>query len=247
MSVKDWSLLVTLVDFERPGELGSFINEDSMKYLEEQMSEQGYLDGSQMGNTMRMLRPDGLIWNYFVNNYLFGKQPPPIDLLFWNNDATRMPEKMQTFYLREYYINNRLRLPDDLELSGFPIDMGRINQPLYCVSAAEDHITPWEGVYRINSLVKGPVRFALTTAGHIAGVVNPPIDPPKRSYWSGKGNASIEPEAWKNNMKEKQGTWWGDWTSWINKRCGEMVPPPKMGNSKFPPLADVPGTYVMEE
>ena len=246
MTVKDWTLLVTLVDFERPGELGSFINEDSMKYLEEEMSKQGYLDGSQMGNTMRMLRPDGLIWHYFVNNYLFGKQPPPIDLLYWNDDATRMPEKMQTFYLREYYVNNRLRLPDDLELAGHPIDLRRIKQPLYCVAAAEDHITPWEQVYQINSLVKGPVRFALTTAGHIAGVVNPPVDPPKRSFWVGKGNAALEPDAWKENIKEKPGTWWQDWTNWLSKRCGKMVPPPKMGSSKYPPLADAPGTYVME-
>ena len=245
-NVQDWTLLVTLVDFERPGELGSFISEESLKHLEEQMSQQGYLDGNEMGNTMRMLRPDGLIWHYFVNNYLFGKQPPPVDLLFWNDDATRMPEKMQSFYLREYYLNNRLCRPDDLELAGYPIDLRRIKQPLYCVSAVEDHITPWEQVYRINTLVNGPVRFALTTSGHIAGVVNPPVDPPKRSYWAGKGNAKLDPKEWQAKLKQQPGTWWPDWIEWLGKRCGESVKPPRMGARKYPTLADAPGTYVLE-
>ena len=245
-TVRDWTLLVALVDFERPGELGSFISEESLKYLEEQMSQQGYMDGSQMGNTMRMLRPDGLIWHYFVNNYLFGKQPPSIDLLFWNDDATRMPEKMQSFYLRECYLNNRLCRPDELVLAGYPIDLRRIKQPLYCVSAVEDHITPWKQVYRINAFVKGPVRFALTTSGHIAGVVNPPIDPPKRSFWAGKGNASMDPEGWQAKLKQQPGTWWPDWIEWLGKRCGESINPPKIGSRKYPALADAPGTYVME-
>ncbi len=245
-TVRDWTLLVALVDFERPGELGSFISEESLKYLEEQMSQQGYMDGSQMGNTMRMLRPDGLIWHYFVNNYLFGKQPPSIDLLFWNDDATRMPEKMQSFYLRECYLNNRLCRPDELVLAGYPIDLRRIKQPLYCVSAVDDHITPWKQVYRINTLVKGPVRFTLTTSGHIAGVVNPPVDPPKRSFWAGKGNASMDPEKWKAKLKQQPGTWWPDWIEWLGKRCGGSVNPPRIGSRKYPALADAPGTYVME-
>jgi polyhydroxyalkanoate synthase len=244
--VQDWTLLTTLVNFERPGELGSFINEESIKYLEEQMSKQGYLEGGQMGNTMRMLRPDGLIWHYFINNYLFGKQPPPIDLLFWNDDATRMPEKMHSFYLREYYLKNRLCKPNDIELAGYTIDLGCIKQPLYCVSAFEDHITPWKQVYRINDLVKSPVRFALSTSGHIAGVVNPPVDPPKRSFWAGTGNAALEPEAWQAQLEKQPGTWWSDWNEWLNERCGEMVSPPKMGSKKFRPLADAPGTYVLE-
>jgi len=245
-TVRDWTLLVTLVDFERPGELGSVISEDSVKYLEDQMSQQGYMDGIQMGNTMRSLRPDGLIWHYFINNYLFGKQPPSIDLLFWNDDATRMPEKMQSFYLRECYLNNRLCRPDELVLAGYPIDLRRIKQPLYCVSAVEDHITPWKQVYRINAFVKGPVRFALTTSGHIAGVVNPPIDPPKRSFWAGKGNASMDPEGWQAKLKQQPGTWWPDWIEWLGKRCGESINPPKIGSRKYPALADAPGTYVME-
>ena len=244
--VRDWTLLVTLVDFERPGELGSIISEDSVKYLEEQMSQQGYMDGIQMGNTMRSLRPDGLIWHYFINNYLFGKQPPSIDLLFWNDDATRMPEKMQSFYLRECYLNNRLCRPDELELAGYPIDLRRIKQPLYCVSAVQDHITPWKQVYRINNLVNGPVRFALTTSGHIAGVVNPPVDPPKRSFWAGNGDASLDPEEWQAKQKRQLGTWWMDWIEWLGKRCGESVNPPRIGSSKYPALADAPGTYVLE-
>jgi polyhydroxyalkanoate synthase len=245
-AVKDWTLLTTLVEFERPGELGSFINEESLEYLEDQMSKQGYLEGAQMGNTMRMLRADGLIWHYFVNNYLFGKQPPPVDLLFWNDDATRMPEKMHSFYLREYYLKNRLCKPDELELAGYPIDLRRIKQPLYCVSAEEDHITPWTQVFQINRFVKGPVRFVLSTSGHIAGVVNPPVDPPKRSFWAGDSDGSQEPETWQEGLEQRPGSWWDDWSGWLKERCGKMIPPPKMGSSKYKPMEDAPGTYVLE-
>ena len=191
-NVKDWTLLTTLVEFERPGELGSFITEESLEYLEEQMSKQGSLEGPQMGNTMGMLRPD------------------------------------------------------ELELGGYPIDLGRITQPLYCVSAEEDHITPWTQVFRINALVKGKVRFVLSTSGHIAAVVNPPVDPPKRSFWASDSNQSQEPEAWKAGIEKKDGTWWPDWTNWLDERCGKMIAPPTMGSKKYKPLADAPGTYVME-
>jgi len=244
--VEDWTLLTTLVDYEQPGDLGVFINEESLKMLEESMAEQGFLDGKQMGTTMRMLRPDGLIWHYFINNYLYGKQPPPIDMLFWNDDSTRMPEAMHKFYLREYYLHNRLREKDALTLAGHPIDLRRIKEPLYCVSAEEDHITPWKQVYQINKLVQGPVRFNLSTSGHIAGVVNPPVDPPKRSYWAGAGDSKQDPEAWQAKQKKVDDSWWNDWTAWLSERSGSQVAPPKLGSTKHKPLADAPGTYVLE-
>ena len=117
---------------------------------------------------------------------------------------------------------------------------------LYCVSAEEDHITPWTQVFRINALVKGKVRFALSTSGHIAAVVNPHVDPPKRSFWVRDSNQSQEPEVWKAGIEKKDGTWWPDWANWLDARCGKMIAPPKMGSKKFKPLADAPGTYVME-
>ncbi len=244
--VEDWTLLTTLVDFEHPGDLGVFINEDSLKDLEKTMAEQGYLDGKQMGTTMRMLRPDGLIWHYFINNYLYGKQPPPIDMLYWNDDSTRMPEAMHKFYLREYYLHNKLKEKDGVTLAGQPIDLRRITEPLYCVAAEEDHITPWKQVYRINNLVKGPVRFSLSTSGHIAGVVNPPVDPPKRSFWAGEGDSGSSPESWQSKQQKTNDTWWNDWTAWLSERAGKMVAPPKMGSPKHKPLAEAPGTYVLE-
>ena len=153
---------------------------------------------------------------------------------------------MHSFYLREYYLNNRLRKPDELELGGYPIDLGRITQPLYCVSAEEDYITPWTQVFRINALVEGKVRFVLSTSGHIAAVVNSPVDPPNRSFWVSDSNQSQEPEAWKAGIEKKDGTWWPDWTNWLDERCGKMIAPPTMGSKKYIPLVDAPGTYVME-
>ena len=244
--VEDWTLLTSLVDFEHPGDLGVFINEDTLKHLEETMAEQGYLDGKQMGTTMRMLRPVELIWYFFINNYLYGKQPPSIDMLFWNDDATRMPEAMHKFYLRQYYLHNKLRESDGVTLAGHPIDLRRIEQPLYCVAAEEDHITPWTQVYQINKLVQGPVRFMLSTSGHISGVVNPPVDPPKRSYWTGDGDAELAPETWQAQQKKVKDSWWNNWTVWLSERSGKQVKPPKLGSSRHKPLADAPGTYVLE-
>ena len=135
---------------------------------------------------------------------------------------------------------------DERELAGYPIDIRRIKQPLYCVSAEEDHITPWTQVFQINRFVKGPVRFVLSTSGHIAGVVNPPLDPPKRSFWAGDSDGSQEPETWQEGLEQRPGSWWDDWSGWLSERCGKMIPPPKMGSSKYKPMEDAPGTYVLE-
>ena len=242
-----FTLLTTLVDFSKPGDLGLFVDEDSMKFVEKMMAEKGYLDGKQMGTTYRMMKADGLIWNYVVNNYLYGKTPPPIDMLFWNEDSTRLPEKAHSFYLREFYINNHL-CQGKLELAGQKIILGEINQPLYSVEAEKDHITPWDQVFKTGLNTGGQVRFALSTSGHIAGVVNPPLNPPKRAYWAGPvTETDQDPMIWQKNVQQVPGSWWQDWIPWLQGQCGNKGGVPTMGSKKYKLLGDAPGTYVKEK
>ena len=181
LPVWHWSTLATLVDFANPGDIDVLISEAGIAYLEKRMAEEGYLDGADMAGAFRMLRANSLIWHYWVRNYLHGETPRAMDVLYWNMDTTRMPEAMHAFYLRELYLENKLAQKDGLTLGGRRIDLGRIGQPLYAVGTEQDHIAPWTEAFKICGLVKGPVRYALSTSGHILGIVNPPVDPPKRS------------------------------------------------------------------
>ncbi|MDX1593391.1 MAG: class I poly(R)-hydroxyalkanoic acid synthase [Gammaproteobacteria bacterium] len=244
--VAHWTLLTTLVDFEMPGEIGVFIDDDTVEWLERRMARTGYLDGQDMANAFRALRSNSLVWYYYVHNYLLGEDLPRFDVLFWNMDTTRMPERMHAWYLREFYLENRLVQPDAVTLAGRKIDLGRIKQPLYAVGAEQDHIAPWKATFRIGEYVSGPVRYILATSGHILGIINPPVDPPKRRYWKGEIGDRTDPEAWLAEMPKVSGSWWEDWDAWLDKRCGAMVDPPALGSDTHPPLADAPGTYVLE-
>src|SRR5882672_9751892 len=178
--VKSVTFFTTLIDFSEPGELGVFVDEDAVNGLEKKMTQQGYLEGSEMASTFNMLRANDLIWSFVVNNYLLGKEPFPFDLLYWNSDATRMPAKMHTFYLRNMYLKNKLREPGGITLAGEPIDLSKIDTPAYFISTIEDHIAPWKTTYLGAQLLNGPVRFTLGGSGHIAGIVNPPS---ANKYW----------------------------------------------------------------
>src|SRR5581483_9754531 len=151
------TFFVSLLDFSQPGELGVFIDEAQVEKLEKKMQERGYLEGSEMASTFNLLRANDLIWSFVVNNYLLGKEPFPFDLLYWNSDATRMPAKMHTFYLRNMYIRNKLREPGGITLAGVPIDLSRVGVPAYFISAVEDHIAPWKTTYLGAKLLQGPV------------------------------------------------------------------------------------------
>ncbi len=244
--VADWTLFTTLVDFAHPGEIDVFIDEKTIDYLESRMAGSGFLEGSDMASSFRALRSNPLIWHYFVNNYLLGEAPPKFDILYWNMDSTRMPEAMHSFYLREFYLHNRLAEPDGVTLGGRGIDLRRIQQPLYAVGAEQDHIAPWEETFKIGALVGGPVRYVLATSGHILGIVNPPVTPPKRRYWAADlaaGDTSLE---WRDRTTKAPGSWWEDWVAWLRPRCGGQVEPPALGSPDYPPLAPAPGTYVLE-
>ncbi|MBW7902440.1 MAG: alpha/beta fold hydrolase [Rhodocyclaceae bacterium] len=243
-----WTLLTTLTDFASPGDIEVFIDEGSVRWLEQSMAKKGYLDGSEMAASFRMLRSNGLIWHYFVNSYLYGESPPPFDVLFWNMDTTRMPQAMHSFYLREMYLNNNLLKRDALTVAGEPIDLDRITQPLYAVTAEDDHIAPWRQCYRIRKYVNvgASVRFVLSTSGHILGIVNPPVHPPKRSFRVGEPERNDHFELWLEHAEKKPGTWWEDWAAWLRPKCGPLAAPPSAKPGACPDLGPAPGTYVLE-
>lgn len=245
--VEHWTQLTTLVDFANPGDIDMFVTEDSVKWLEERMQESGYLDGRDMSMSFRWLRPNSLIWRYVIQNYLYGEEPPPLDVLAWNVDCTRLPKAMHSFYLREFYLRNRLLEPNAISLAGRPIDLGLIRVPLYAVGTEQDHIAPWKETFKIASLVPAPVRYALATSGHILGILSPPVDPPKRRYWSGDATGATDPETWRAGMEKVAGSWWEDWVAWLAERCGPMLPARPPGSGRHPPLAPAPGTYVLEK
>jgi polyhydroxyalkanoate synthase len=209
------------------------------------MAERGYLEGSEMAGTFNMLRANDLIWSFVVNNYLLGKEPFPFDLLYWNSDSTRMPYRMHSFYLRNMYMKNLLRVPGAIELGGVPIDLSKVKVPSYFISTIEDHIAPWKGTYLGAQALGGPIRFVLGGSGHIAGIVNPP-SANKYGYWTSPvDKLPATPEQWQENATQQPGSWWNDWKQWIGElNGGDMVPArdPSKGNLK--PLEDAPGSFV---
>jgi len=236
------TFMTSLVDFTHAGELEVFIDEAQVASLERKMQERGYLEGSEMANTFNMLRANDLIWSFVINNYLLGRDPFPFDLLHWNCDATRMPAKMHSFYLRNLYMRNALREPGGVTLDGVPIDLSKSKVPTYFVSAIEDHIAPWKTTYAGTSILGGPSRFVLSGSGHIAGMINPPVAN-KYGYWTG-AKLPPTPDEWFEGATQHEGSWWTDWQAWVGERTGREVAPRIPGRGKLKALADAPGTYV---
>jgi len=239
--IKTATYFVTLTDFEQPGELGVFIDEEQLQGLEEKMSKRGYLEGREMATTFNMLRANDLIWSFVVNNYLLGQDPFPFDLLYWNDDSTRMPAKMHSFYLRRMYQANDL-INGRVELLGAKIDLRKIKVPSYLISTREDHIAPWKSTYRATQVYSGPVRFVLAASGHIAGVVNPP-EGGKYSHWINE-ELPENPDDWFAGATELAGSWWPDWQRWMMTQDKTMVPARIPGDGKLAVLEDAPGSYV---
>jgi polyhydroxyalkanoate synthase len=244
--VVDWSLFSTLVDFSEPGDIGFFVTRQSVEWLEATMKAQGYLSEKTIELAFRLLGSDSLIWRNFTNSLLYGMPPPKSDLLFWNSDGTRLPAAMGSFYLREFYLNNRLVRKDALTLGDRPIDLERITQPLYAVGAQIDHICPWKSTFKVCDKVAGPVRYVLSSEGHITGIVNPPSEMSRRKYWAGEARGEADPEPWLSRQQERRGSWWEDWTQWLAARSLAPGDPPAMGTPRHPPLERAPGSYVME-
>ncbi|MFT5487109.1 MAG: polyhydroxyalkanoate synthase [Paracoccaceae bacterium] len=237
------TFFTTLVDFEEPGELGVFIDEEQLASLEDKMGERGYLEGSEMASTFSMLRANDLIWSFVINNYLLGKEPFPFDLLFWNADSTRMPAVMHSYYLRKMYQENALVKPGGLELGGVKIDLRKIKVPVYILSTKEDHIAPWESTFAATQLYSGNTKFVLASSGHIAGVVNPPAS--NRYSYRTNAKKAKTPVEWLEGATEHNGSWWPDWDKWVNKFAAGEVAAREPGKGKFKAIEDAPGSYVM--
>jgi polyhydroxyalkanoate synthase len=229
-------------DFSEAGELSVFVDEAQLDALKAKMdSEGGVLPGSKMAGAFNMLRANDLIWSFVINNYLLGKQPMPFDLLYWNSDTTRMPEKLHLSYLRNCYKENALA-KGEMKMDGVKLDLSKVKVPVYLQSAKEDHIAPANSVFKSVNLFGGPVRFIIAGSGHIAGVINPPASG-KYQYWTNDAGAT-DIEKWKQGATEHPGSWWPDWDQWLSKLSGAKVPARQPGDGELTPLGDAPGTYV---
>jgi len=241
------SLLASQVDFTEPGELGLFINESQLAFLESVMWSQGYLDTTQMAGAFQMLRSNDMIWSRMVREYLMGDRQPMFDLMAWNVDATRMPYRMHSEYLRKLYLNNQLA-EGRFDVDGRPVHVSDIRVPIFAVGTIRDHVAPWKSAFKIDMLSDTDVTFALTSGGHNAGILTPPGHP-RRTYRIRQRKTTdlhMGPETWISETPEHEGSWWVRWAEWLDARAGEMVEPPPMGRKGRTALADAPGTYVFQ-
>lgn len=240
------TLLTTLLDSTHPGVLGIFIDEMQLALREGTIGQRGIMPGKDLALTFNFLRPNELVWNYVVGNYLKGETPPPFDLLYWNSDSTNLAGPMFCTYLRHLYLQNELVQPGVFQSLGEPVDLRRIDVPTYVLCAREDHIVPWQGGYESAQALGGKPRFVLAASGHIAGVVNPPAKQ-KRSYATGPDIADLTPEQWQAQGEEHAGSWWPDWYQWLESYQGKAIPAPTTpGSAQYPPIEPAPGRYVKE-
>jgi polyhydroxyalkanoate synthase len=236
-------------DFSEPGELGLFIDESQLSLLEASMQQAGYLKATQMAGAFNMLRSYDLLWSRMVNEYLLGERRGMNDLMAWNADATRMPAKMHSEYLRRLFLNDDLsegRYP----VRGRPVSLGGLRLPTFMVGTVTDHVAPWRSVYKLHYLSPAEITFVLTTGGHNAGVVNPPDPESRRSYQMLTREADgpyVPPDEWLAAAPSHPGSWWPAWQQWLAAHSGAPVHPPRMGSRRHPPLGPAPGTYVLEK
>jgi polyhydroxyalkanoate synthase len=263
------TLLTTLLDYSNSGVLDLFIDEAAVQLREATIGEHaphgpGMLKGKELATTFSFLRPNDLVWNFVVGNYLKGNKPPPFDLLYWNGDSTNLPGPMFCWYLRHTYLQNELRQPGKLTVCGEKVDLGKIEAPVFVYGSREDHIVPWDAAFESTKIMKGAngpraktgrrgkaasapgVRFVLGASGHIAGVINPPTAN-KRSHWvDGKLGGSAQ--QWLESATEVPGSWWGDWSAWLKPHAGKLVPAPKAyGDRRHKAIEPAPGRYVKQK
>ena len=246
------TLLTTLLDFSDTGILDVFVDEASVKQREETL---GGLNGGKVGvmpardlaTSFSFLRPNDLVWNYVVNNYLKGEPPPPFDLLYWNADSTNLPGPFFVWYLRNTYLENKLMVPGATTVRGVPVDLSKIAAPVFIYGSRDDHIVPWPAAYASTQVLSGPKRFVLGASGHIAGVVNPPAKK-KRSHWTGQPADGVFPadaDRWFEAATEVPGSWWTEWHGWLATYAGKRVKArADYGNATYRPIEPAPGRYV---
>jgi poly[(R)-3-hydroxyalkanoate] polymerase subunit PhaC len=240
------TLLTAMLDFADPGDIGVYVSREYLAAREPALLAGGRVHGGELANAFASLRPNELVWNYVVGNYLEGKTPPAFDLLHWNGDSANLPGPMYAYYLRNMYLDNRLREPGALTMCGEAVDLSAITMPAYVYASREDHIVPWRSAYRTVELLGGDVEFVLGASGHIAGVVNPP-EKRKRNYWTNE-LLTEDPDDWLARAQSHPGSWWPHWTAWLARHAGALHPAARQaGSARHRPLAPAPGSYVGEE
>jgi polyhydroxyalkanoate synthase len=248
------TLLTAMLDFSDTGVLDVFVDEAHVQMREQTIggkngTSPGLMRGLEFANTFSFLRPNDLVWNYVVDNYLKGRTPVPFDLLYWNSDSTSLPGPMYVWYLRNTYLENKLREPGALTTCGEPIDLSKIDVPTFIYGSREDHIVPWQTAYASVPLLSGPLKFVLGASGHIAGVINPPAKK-KRNFWTLEGDVKTLPESadeWLGTATEVPGSWWPEWTTWLDQYGGKKVKPrATAGSADYPVIEPAPGRYVRQ-
>ena len=247
--VESATFLTTFLDFSDTGILDLFIDDAFVKFREMQMGQGGLLKGQELASTFSFLRPNDLVWNYVVGNYLKGETPPAFDLLYWNSDSTNLPGPFYAWYLRNTYFENNLVKPGKAVVCGVPVDLGKVDIPVYLYGSREDHIVPITGAYASTRHLPGKKRFVMGASGHIAGVINPPAKK-KRSHWiRSDGKLPATHAEWLAGAQEHAGSWWTDWTEWLAGHAGKLIPAPKTygKGAKYKAIEPAPGRYVKQK
>ena len=243
--VASLTLMTTLLDFADAGELGCLVDEASVAAREAAIGKGGVLRGQELANVFSSLRANDLVWQYVVGNYLKGNKPQAFDLLYWNSDSTNLPGPFLTWYLRNMYLENNLRVPGRLKMLGEKVDLGKLDMPAYLMAAREDHIVPWKSAYLARNLLGGETTFALGASGHIAGAINP-ASKNRRSYWTASVKPT-DPDEWLEQAQEHKGSWWLHWIEWLGGQSGKQVAARgRLGSAKYEPIEPAPGRYVKE-
>jgi polyhydroxyalkanoate synthase len=240
------TLFAGQIDFSDAGVLKAFIDESQISFLQDLMEDKGYLDKEKMAQTFSFLRARDLFYEYALREYVLGEEPAPLDFLFWNDDGTKLPEKVHIELLKDLYLEDQLT-EGKFRINQKSLDLREIDEDMYSVATISDHIAPWKNAYRIPHFVSSPMTFVLASSGHIAGVINPPGDNPK-SYHFVDGTLGKGPDFWKESSRKYMGSWWPHWLKWLETKSGEKVPAYKLASSgEYKPIADAPGTFVFEK
>ena len=243
LPLKTTTYLATLFDFTNAGDLLVFIDEEQIEVLKRTIKQRGYINGETLGLAFNLLRANDLIWSFFINNYLLGREPQAFDLLFWNADSTNLPAAMYIYYLENFFLKNLLIQPGQLFIKDQPLDIGAITIPTFVLNTREDHIAPWHCGYKGAQKFAGPTRFVLGGSGHIAGIFNHP-QYNKYQHWTGDMN-DLDAEPWFNQAEQQSGSWWTTWIDWLKPQSGDKIVPVQPDLQRWPTLEDAPGSYVL--
>lgn len=243
-SIHTATFLTTLIDFKEVGDIAVFVNKEQLSNLEKQMAKTGYLNGNWLQSVFTALKSNDLVWPFYINNYLYGKNPEAFDILYWNSDPCNLPKRMATELIRDLYLDNKLCRAKSFTIKGIELDLSTVTAPCYFFSAEQDHIAPWKSTYQGAEYLSSKVTFVLGGAGHIAGVINPPSQ--KKYYYRTHPHptAGLSAQQWYEEAQEQAGSWWEHWIAWIKpysgKQCSAYLP----GGGRLPILEPAPGSYV---